>query len=86
MFSLNFELCDYNQFHIFLISAVQSPLNVLLGLESMPKIVGGMIIAGDSSNARVTLLKKLPDLDNYTPTDYQYTPEYSIDDEEYSIY
>ena len=52
----------------------------------MPKIVGGKIIAGDSSNARVTLLKKLPDLDNYTPTDYQYTPEYSIDDEEYSIY
>ena len=58
---------------IFLwISAIQSPLSVLLGMKSMPKIVGGKIIAGDSTNVQVTVLKKLPDLEKKTelPTDY----------------
>ena len=41
----------------------------------MPKIVGGKIIAADSTNARVTLLKKLPDMDNYTP-DNKYSSQY----------
>ena len=31
-------------------------------MKSMPKIVGGKIIAGDSTNVQVTVLKKLPDL------------------------
>lgn len=32
-------------------------------MKSMPEIVGGKIIAGDSTNVQVTLLKKLPDLE-----------------------
>ena len=45
------------------ISAIHNPLSVLLGLlemKSMPKIARGKIIAGDSTNVQVTLLKKLP--------------------------
>merc|ERR1712212_209863 len=53
-------------------SAVESPLSVLLGMKSMPKIVRGQIIAGDSTNVQVTLLKKLPHLEKKPelPTDY----------------
>ena len=38
----------------------------------MPKIARGKIIAGDSTNVQVTLLKKLPDLEKIPelPTDY----------------
>ena len=53
----------------------------------MPKLVGGKIIAADSTNARVTLLKKLPDMDNYTPTDYKDSPEYfGVDDLDLDVY
>ena len=45
---------------IFLNSAVHNPLSVLLGLKSIPKIVNGKVIAGDTTSARLTLLKKLP--------------------------
>jgi len=44
-------------------SAVQNPLNVLLGSKSIPNLVNGKVIAGDTTSARLTLLKKLPVLD-----------------------
>ena len=69
-----FWLSHYTELHISSISAVQSPLSVLRGLKSMPKIVNGKVIAGESTSARLTLLKKLPSLDR-KPTlnlpDYQ---------------
>ena len=52
----------------------------------MPKIVGGKIIAGDSTNVRVTLLKKLPDMDKYTPDYNPDDPGYYNDDEKYTSY
>ena len=36
---------------------------VLLGMKSVPKIVSGKIIAGDSTNVQVTIFKQLPDLE-----------------------
>merc|ERR1712136_242785 len=57
-------------------SAVQSPLSVLLEMKSMPPIIGGKIIAADSANVQLTLLKKLPNLGKKPemPIDY---PEYN---------
>merc|ERR1712136_722180 len=57
-------------------SAVQSPLSVLLRMKSMPPIIGGKIIAADSANVQLTLLKKLPNLEKKPelPIDY---PEYN---------
>merc|ERR1712136_219479 len=56
--------------------AVQSPLSVLLEMKSMPPIIGGKIIAGDSANVQLTLLKKLPNLEKKPemPIDY---PDYN---------
>ena len=41
-------------------------------MKSMPKIVSGKIIAGDSTNVQVTILKKLPNLEKNpeSPNDY----------------
>ena len=55
------------------ISAAHNPLSVLLGLlgmKSMPKIARGKIIAGDSTNVQVTLLKKLPHLKKKSESPY----------------
>merc|ERR1712126_363838 len=53
-------------------SAVQSPLSVLLRMKSMPPIIGGKIIAADSANVQLTVLKKLPNLEKKPemPIDY----------------
>ena len=61
----------------FLISAVQNPLSVLLGLKSIPKIVNGKVIAGDTSSTRLTLLKKLPVLGRKPSLNH---PDYKITD------
>merc|ERR1712136_522257 len=77
--------------------AVQSPLSVLLEMKSMPPIIGGKIIAGDSANVQLTVLKKLPNLEkkpempidypNYNekipppPGDYGYYGYIGIDDD-----
>ena len=50
-------------------------------MKSMPKIVGGKIVAGDSTNVQVTLLKNLPDLEKNTeslidPFYPDYVPHY----------
>jgi len=58
-------------------SAIQSPLHVLLGLKSIPKIVNGKVIAGDTSNAQLTLLKKLPVLGRKPSLNH---PNYEITD------
>ena len=65
-------------------------------MKSMPEIVGGKIIAGDSTNVQVTLLKKLPDLEKKIelPIKYpnqnekmpnypDYVPHYSLFDYDY---
>ena len=41
-------------------------------MKSIPTIVSGKIIAGDSTNVQVTILKKLPDLEKNPelPNDY----------------
>ena len=71
-----------------MISAVQTPLSVLRELKSMPKIVNGIVIAGDSTSAGLTMLKKLPVLDKKStlnqPDDqgwYDYDEDYSEYDE-----
>jgi len=60
---VHFDMKSIERKKLLVGSAVQSPLNVLLGLKSMPKIVNGKVIAGESTSARLTLLKKLPFLD-----------------------
>ena len=84
----DFDCLINKKFHIFAISAVRSPLSVLLGLKSMPKIVNGKVIAGESRSAGLTLLKKLPGLDKKPtlnqPDDqdlYDYDGDYSEYDE-----
>ena len=67
---------------IFSISAVQNPLSVLLGLKSIPKIVNGKVIAGDTTSARLTLLKKLPPLDSKPSLNHPDYPELSDQDED----
>ena len=41
-------------------------------MKSMPPIIGGKIIAGDSANVQLTLLKKLPNMEKKPemPSDY----------------
>ena len=82
----DFDYLIDKKFHIFSISAVRSPLSVLLRLKSMPKIVNGKVIAGEPRSARLTLLKKLPVLGK-KPTlnqpDDQYLYDYEGDYSEY---
>ena len=73
-------------FHIFSISAVKSPLNVLLGLKSIPKIVSGKVIAGDTTSARLTLLKKLPILDRKSSLNHPDYPDLSDNVKDLSEY
>ena len=61
----------------FSISAIRSPLSVLLGLKSMPKVVNGKVIAGDTTSARLTLLKKLPVLDRKPSLNHPAYPDLS---------
>jgi len=56
----DFDMTSINGKKLLVGSAVRSPLSVLLGLKSMPKIVNGKVIAGEPRSARLTLLKKLP--------------------------
>ena len=89
MYSLtDFDYLIDKKIHIFSISAVRSPLSVLLRLKSMPKIVNGKVIAGEPRSARLTLLKKLPVLGKKPtlnqPDDqdlYDYEGDYSEYDE-----
>jgi len=60
---VHFDMKSNERKKLLVGSAVQSPLNVLLGLKSIPKIVNGKVIAGESTSARLTLLKKLPLMD-----------------------
>ena len=66
----------------FSISAVRNPLSVLLGLKSIPKIVNGKVIAGDTASARLTLLKKLPVLDKKPSLNHPDYPDLSDKEED----
>ena len=59
---------------------------MLLGLKSIPKIVNGKVIAGDTTSARLTLLKKLPVLDRKPSLNHTYYPDLSDYMEDLSEY
>ena len=87
MYSLtDFDYLNNKKFHISSISAVGSPLSVLLGLKSMPKIVNGKVIAGEPRSARLTLLKKLPVLGKKPTLNQPDDQNLNDYDEDYSEY
>ena len=87
MYSLtDFDYLNNKKFHISTISAVGSPLSVLLGLKSMPKIVNGKVIAGEPRSARLTFLKKLPVLGKKPTLNQRDDQDLNDYDEDYSEY
>merc|ERR1712136_465339 len=60
-------------------SAVQSPLSVLRGMKSMPPIIGGKIIAGDSANVQLTI--DYPDYNEKIPPPPKDYGHIGIDDD-----